>query len=550
MKYLSIYKDRIANGTDKVGKWMSLLIEYIENGLDRGDFFYDEKKADMAITFIETFCRHYEGKTSLIVLEPWQKFFLACMFGIVGKDNLRQFREIVLIMARKQGKSLIAAAIQVYVFFCEPEAGMQIYNVAPKLKQAEIIFNGAYRMIEKSKALSKRCKKRRTDIYCKANNASMMPWAFNDKKSDGLNVFYCTFDEFSVFDGLSGKKQVDVMLSSAGARSQPIFLYASTANYVDDGVYDEIMARSTALLLGNSKERRLLPFIFMIDDEEKWDDMEELRKAMPNLGISVKRAFIEDEIIKAHESLSYRSEFKVKYCNVKQNAITSWLSSKQIANSAGDIFSIEDFERRYCAGGVDLSRTTDLTSATLLFRKNGKDYVINHAWMPKNKVAELEERDKIPYSLFIQKGFLSTSGEDFIKYKDVVDWFVTMRKKYKIYTLVVGYDRYSAQDFVDEMQKNGFEMDNVVQGHNMTSVIREFEGRVKEGIVRTGTNGLLQTHMASTALKKVGTDGDDNRVKIAKIKQEVHIDCLAATLDAYCVRQKWWSKYSYRWNKD
>lgn len=546
MKYLEIYKSRIEDGTDKVGKWMSLLLEFVERGLDKGDFFYNEKKADLAINFIERFCRHFEGSTSLIVLEPWQKFYLACVFGLVGADNLRQFREIVLIIARKQGKSLIAAAIQVYVFFCDDEAGMQIYNVAPKLKQAEIIFNGAYRMIENCKTLSKRVKKRKSDLYQPRTNGSMMPLAFSSKKSDGLNPHMVTFDEFAVFDGVTGLKMADVMLSAVGARKQPLFLYTSTANYVDDGLYDNIMLRSTSVLLGTSKEKRLLPFIFMIDDEEKWDDIEELRKAMPNLGVSVQRSFIEDEIIKARESLSYRSEFKVKYCNLKQNAVSAWLSSKVITDSAGDKFSIEDFSHCYAVGGVDLSRTTDLTSATIVIKKGGKDYVINHSWMPANKVKEMEELDHIPYSLFIQKGFLSTSGENFIKYRDVVDWFVNIRKKYKMYVLVVGYDRYSAQDFVDEMEKANFPMDDVIQGTNLTPVIREFEGLVKDGTVRTGVNGLLQLHLANTALKKVDTDGHDNRVKIAKVDRQTHIDCVAATLDAYTVRQKYWNKYAYR----
>ena len=548
MNYLSLYKSRIEDGTDVIGKWMSLNIEFIEKGLDRGDFFYVEKKAEIAINFIESFCRHFEGSTKLIVLEPWEKYFIACMFGIVGIDNYRQFREIVLIIARKQGKSLIAAAIQVYVFFCEDEQGMQMYNLAPKLKQAEIIFNGSLRMIEKSKALSKRVKKRKTDLYYPKKNATMMPLAFNDKKSDGYNPTFVTLDEFAAWEGDKGLKMADVMLSAVGARKQPLFLYTSTANYVDNGLYDRIMLRSTSVLLGTSKEKRLLPFIYMIDDEEKWDDIEELRKAMPNLDVSVSRQFVEDEIVKAHESISYRSEFKVKYCNIKQNSISAWLSRKNVTDSAGDKFTIEDFSHCYGVGGIDLSRSTDLTSACVVFRKGGKDYIISHAWMPEKKVKEMEELDKVPYSLFIQKGFLSISGENVVDYHDVSKWFVDIRKKYKCYILVVGYDRYSAQYLVDEMTKQAFFLDDVVQGSNLTPVIREFEGFVKDGIVRTGTNGLLQLHMSNTALKKVATDGHDNRVKIAKIDNNVHIDCLAAVLDAYTVRQKWWNKYAYRLN--
>lgn len=542
MKYLELYKEQIKEGKAVVGKWIQLNIEYIENGLKEGRFFYNDKKADEAIVFIERFCHHVEGKTSLIKLEPWQKYFLSCVFGIVDSNGNRQFREIVLIMGRKQGKSLLAGAIEVKIAFTEREAGMQIYNLAPKLEQAHIIFNVAYNMIDRVPSLAKRMRKRRADMYFPSWNCTLKPIAFNSKKSDGFNPSAVTYDEFAAWEGDRGLAMYNVMLSAQGARKQPLNIACSTANYIDDGLYDELMARSTSVLLGTSEETRLLPFIYMVDDVKKWDDMNELKKAMPNLGVSVSYEFIEEEIRKAKGSHDYKLEFMTKYCNVKQNSISAWLSSQEIKKTICEKLDPEDFRGCYGVGGIDLSRTTDLTAASIVIRKNGLDYVLTQFFMPENKIDELSDRDHIRYRKFVDLGFLTPSGQNFVRYEDVADWFKMMRDKYEIVCCVVGYDRYSSQYLVDKMQNDGYQMDDVIQGTNLTSIIDEFGGLLRDGVVRTGTNGLLQSHFASVALKKVT---NDNRVRPEKVDQRKHIDGFVSVIDAYTVRAKWYEKYKW-----
>ena len=332
------------------------------------------------------------------------------------------------------------------------------------------------------------------------------------------------------------------MLSAQGARKQPLNIACSTANYIDDGLYDELMARSTSVLLGTSEETRLLPFIYMVDDVKKWDDMNELKKAMPNLGVSVSYEFIEEEIRKAKGSHDYKLEFMTKYCNVKQNSISAWLSSQEIKKTICEKLDPEDFRGCYGVGGIDLSRTTDLTAASIVIRKNGLDYVFTQFFMPENKIDELSDRDHIRYRKFVDLGFLTPSGQNFVRYEDVADWFKMMRDKYKIVCCVVGYDRYSSQYLVDKMQNDGYQMDDVIQGTNLTSIIDEFGGLLRDGVVRTGTNGLLQSHFASVALKKVT---NDNRVRPEKVDQRKHIDGFVSVIDAYTVRAKWYEKYKW-----
>ena len=146
----------------------------------------------------------------------------------------------------------------------------------------------------------------------------------------------------------------EVMKSALGARRQPMILSISTAGYINDSIYDELMKRSTSFLKGNSKERRLLPLLYIIDDIEKWNDIEELKKANPNMGVSVKESFFEDEIAVAESSPSKKAEFLTKYCNIKQNSSIAWLDY-EVVDGASVEKTLEDFRDCYAVGGIPLT---------------------------------------------------------------------------------------------------------------------------------------------------------------------------------------------------
>lgn len=541
-EYLQRYKEEVASGKYILGRWMKLNFDFVEKGLKEKKFYYDSEKANKAIGFIETQCCYVEGRSGLFILETWQKYIVACIFGLVDEDNYRHFTEIVWIIGRKQGKSTFAAALETTVAYTQSELGMQIYNLAPKLQQANIIYNQTLLMIEKNKAMSKLGKKRRSDFYIKSNNCTLAPLAFNSKKSDGFNPYLAIFDEFSAWEGVKALDMYNVMLSAQGGRHDPINLACSTANFVDGGLYDELFPRSTSVLLGTSEETNLLPFIYMIDDISKWDDINELKKALPNLGVSFFEKKLIGEIKKAHASPKYKSEFICKYCNIKQNSIGAWISQDSIRASQSEPIMPQDFKGMACVGGVDLSQTTDLTSACVDVRYKGVDYIISHFWIPSNRLQELTERDNIDYASMVSFGFLSLSGDKFVDYKDVTKWFVEMRNTFKLNVLVTGYDRYSSTYFVDEMQKHGFIMDDVNQGTNLTPILIEFEGLMMEGRIKTGTNGLLQSHIRNVAIKR---ELDGKRMRMVKINETKHIDGCAALIDAMTVRSKYADKY--RW---
>ena len=533
------YYYKIQHGEVIVGEWIRLLYDKIVAGLRDGLFYYDEKKANRAIEFIENFCHHCEGRSDLLTLELWQKSTVCLIFGIVDENGYRVYREVFLVMGRKNGKSLLASAIIAYVKYLDGEYGAKIYCLAPKLEQAAIVYDNFYRMILQEPELSSLVAKRRSDIYMESTNSVTKPLAFNAKKSDGFNPHLTVCDEIASWPAEQGKKQYEVMKSALGARKQPIILSISTAGYVNDGPYDELMMRSTAVLLGSSEERRLLPILYKIDDLKKWDDIEELKKANPNMGVSVSEDFFREEIAIARNSLSKRAEFIVKYCNEKQSSTQAWLPYDVVSAVSEQSLSLEDFRGSYCVGGVDLSQTTDLTACCVVIEKKGKLYTFCKFFMPANKIEELQQREGVPYQLYVRAGLIQPSGENFVDYPDCFEWFRMLVEEYEILPLKVGYDRYSSQYLVQQMTQYGFHMDDVFQGENLTPVIHECDGLLRDKTLILGNNNLLKAHFLNVGMK---VNEENRKIRPVKIDARCHIDGFVAVIDALTVRQKWYDQ--------
>lgn len=541
--YINKYYQAIRDGSITVGRWVLLLYEYIVKGLENKSFYFAPKKAEQAIKFIENYCHHSKGRNDLLKLELWQKALVSVIFGIVDEDNYRQFREVVLIIARKNGKSLFAAAIMAYVSFLDGEYGAEIYCLAPKLEQAEIVYSCFWQICLAEEDLIDKIQKRGrlSDYYIPDSNTVIKKVAFNAKKSDGFNPHLVVCDEIASWVGDPGKKQYEVMKSALGARKQPLLMSCTTSGYVNEGIYDELFKRGTRFLLGDSKEKRLLPVFYMIDDEERWNDINELAKSNPNLGVSVSVDYMLEEIAIAEGSLSKKAEFLTKYCCIKQSSEQAWLATKVVDNAVCEPILPDDFKDCYAVGGIDLSMTTDLTSACVVIEKNGIENVISHFWLPSDKIEDAIARDDIPYREMIERGVLSLSGEGFVDYNDVFMWFMRLVQDYKIMPLVVGYDRYSSQYLVQQMKNDGgFLMDDVYQGWNMTPAINKLEGELKERSIKIGDNALLRVHLLDTALQR---DRMTKRVKIVKLNDNSHIDGTAALLDALIVKDKWAGTY-------
>jgi phage terminase large subunit-like protein len=558
--HIFAYYQRIADGSVVVGKWIEALYAKIIENLERKEIFFDEAKANRAIDYIETHCFHTEGvlAPSPLKLELWQKAFISLVFGIVDFDGKRVYREIFLLVGRKNGKSALASAIAKYVWETDGY-GTRVYCLAPKLEQADIIYNGVWQMMlldpnyqdELAKANEKNQHNKRvndasmlplhrqTDLAIIGTNSTVKKIAFSAKKSDGFNPSLTICDEVASWSGQNGLKQYEVMKSGMGARPEGLLLSCTTSGYENDSIFDELMKRSTRYLLGDSKEKRLLPLLYMIDDVEKWNDINELRKANPNLGVSVSVDYMLEEIAIAEGSLSKKIEFLTKYANIKQNSSAAWLSTQTVEKMCGEPLKLEDFTESYAVCGLDLSQTRDLTACTFVIEKNGEFYVFAKFFLPSERIDECTERDGVPYNIYIQRGFLQPSGENFVDYHDCYDYIVRMIEEYHIYPLMIGYDRYSAQYLIQSLEQYGARTDDVFQGENLWGVLQELEGYIADGKVHIGDNDLLKVHLLNAAIKMSNERG---RGKLVKISPSLHIDGTAALADAFTVRQKWYQE--------
>ena len=533
------YHEAIQKKEVIVGVWVRLCFEILTTGLLNGEWEFNEKKANKAIKFIENFCHHSEGRSDFLHLELGKKAIVSAIFGIMDKTTgYRQFREVFIIVARKNGKTLFAAAIAAYMTYVDGEYGAKVYFLAPKLDQADLVYDAFYQIVQSDDELDSITKKRRSDIYIKAFNTSVKKIAFNSKKSDGFNPQLVVNDEMEAWPGDQGLKQYEVMTSALGARKQPLIISIATAGYVNDGIFDELFKRATAFLKGNSREKRLLPFIYMIDDIEKWDSIEELKKSNPNLGVSVSAEYYLEQIEIARNSISKKVEFMTKFCNIKQNSAVAWLDYWDVMKCVHEEkpLSLEDFKGCYCVGGIDLSRTTDLTAASIVINRDGINHIFTRFYMPQKRYEVAINEDNTPYNIYRDRGFLFISGENQVDYKDVYNWFIELVKVYKIKPLKIGYDRYSANYLVEDLKTAGFHTDDVYQGTNLTPVLHEFEGNLKDGLFDFGDNSMLAAHFLNVA---VDINLNDSRMKPVKIEKRMRIDGAMSVFDALTMVSKY-----------
>ena len=556
--YIYAYYQQIKNGTIVVGRWIRLVYEYLVTGIDNGAFVFDNKRANDAVDWFESHCFHVKGPLAPgpLKLELWQKAMLSAIYGILDHSGKRQFREVLLVVARKNGKSQIAAGAGNYTFRIDGGYGADVFCLAPKLEQANIVYNAIWQQItldpeyqelkakqDERDAHNKKIhddsmlpRHRQSELAIPGTNSSVKKIAFSAKKSDGFNPSLCICDEIAAWEGDKGLKQYEVMKSGMGARPDGLLLSCTTSGYVNDSIYDELTKRATRFLLGDSKETRLLPFLYMIDDADKWNDINELRKSNPNLGVSVSVDYLLEEIAIAEGSLSKKAEFLTKYCCIKQNSSLAWLPSQVVARASGPQMALESFKNSYCVGGIDLSQTRDLTACTAVIERDGELYVFAKFFLPTERMDEATQRDGIPYNIYVQRGLLQLSGDNFVDYHDCYKWFTDLVEQYQIYPLQIGYDRYSAQYLVQDLSTYGFHVDDVYFGENLYGVMQETQGLLEDGKIHIGDNDLMKIHLLNSAIKMSTERG---RGKLVKVSPNVHIDGVAALLCAMCVRQKW-----------
>lgn len=531
------------------GKWVVSqkvykVYKHIIKFLDDPDsvWEYDSSKANHALEFIENYCKHSKGKLGgkPFIMELWQKALVAAAFGIVHKiDRNRKYREVLLIVARKNGKSTLASAIGLYMQVADGEPGAEVYACATKKDQAKIIWLEAKRMVKKSSILLKRIKPLVSELIADFNDSFFRPLGRDSDSLDGLNVHCALLDEIHAW---TDDNLYDVIVDGTTAREEPLIFITTTAGTVREHTYDIKYDEAERVINGFEDENgyhdeHFLPVIYELDNRKEWTEESCWIKANPGLGTIKKLDQLVNKVKKAIANSRLVKNLLCKDFNIPETTSESWLTFEQANNTA--MFNLEKLKPRYGIGSTDLSSTTDLTAAKVIFMVPNDEhiYVMQMYWIPEDLVERRVREDKIPYDIWIDQGYIRTCPGNKNHPKYVTEWFLEIQNNYDIYLPWFGYDAWSAEYWVEEMKQNfGKEsMIPVRQGkQTLSSPMKTLGADLEKKLVVYNNNPIDKWCLCNTAF-----DGDknDNIQPIKTSNPRKRIDGMAALLDAYVILQ-------------
>ena len=546
LQYYAQIKSKKVTVSKAIEKWYRYLVWHIQNP---DEYFYSPKRANHIIEFAENFCKFSKGATGgqPVRLELWEKAHLAAVFGFVDINGNRQCRESLFIVGKKNGKSLLASIVGLYMQIGDGEPGPEVYAVATKRDQASIIWKESKRMVNKSPQLRKRIKPLVGELSSEQyNDGSFKPLASDKDTLDGLNVHCVLMDE--IHQWKNGKALYDIMADGTTARQQPLVYITSTAGTVREDIYDLKYEEAKRVINGlfdknGYKDKHFFPFLYELDNRKEWTQEENWYKANPGLGTIKNLDTLRAKVKKALNNPMLVKNLVCKEFNIRETSSESWMTFEDLDNTA--TFDIKKLCPKYGIGGNDLSSTTDLTNATLLFMvpDDKHIYVEQMYWLPEDLLEQRVREDKIPYDLWLEQGWLRTCPGNKVHYKHVVEWYQEMQEKYDIYLFKDGYDSWSATYFVEDM-KNTFgadTMEAVIQGKKtLSSPMKNLGADLAAKRIVYQNNPILKWCLANTA---VDIDKNNNIQPCKANGPTRRIDGLAGLLDAYVVLENHLEEY-------
>ena len=541
MNYLKEYYRQIQEGEILVGKELLTVLEGLIDDLNNPRYIFDEKPGKIRIDFIETFCKHtkspFNGQP--FILELWEKAVLQAAYGFKMADtNLRRFNEVLLLIARKNGKTTFIAGIDLAEFFLS-KGGVDIVCASNTTEQANILFEEINNMREQSKALSneKRSKKNIFHIYSPKTKNKIKKLSAQSRNKDGYNIEVGCIDEVHE---MTDSKVYDAIKQSQSTKSEPLIFIITTEGNTVGGFLDNKLDYVRRMIKGEIQDERVLPWLYTQDSvDEIYQDKRTWQKSNPSIGSIKTYSYLEDLMNKSKHDLGTRVTMLSKDFNIKQLEQGSWLTFDDLNNN--ETFSIEDLKDSYAIGGVDLSSTTDLTAAVLLLMKGDKKFVITQFFMPSDVILKRKEEDNAPYDIWVQKGLITVTDGSQNDFSLVTQWFMNMIRTYNIRPLWVGYDPWNSLYWIKEMEELGFNMEKVRQGvYSLSEPMKQLEADLKNNKVVYNNNPILKWNLANTQAK-VDVNGNIQPSKLnSRYKR---IDGSVAVIIAYAVLNRYKLEY-------
>lgn len=507
-------------------------------------YHFREEYAQKHVNFIERFCRLPSGKLGRpFKLELFQLAILSVIFGFVDAEGTRQYREVLWIMGRKNGKTALASAIELDLLINDDEGAPEIYNVATAHDQAAKGFNNALRMVKTSPALAKHVRKRVADLYCDLNMGTIRALAANTNYLDGLDVSGAIIDELAA---MRNRDLYDLTIQGTSARRQPLVLEITTNGFVRAGIFDAQYKYAANWLDGKATgvdAEHFIAFIFELDERDEWQTESAWYKANPGLGTIKSLAALRKNVAKAKNDPTFLPTLLVKDFNLIENQSQAWLTWSEIHNPA--TFDPAD-GFKYAILGVDASDTTDLTAACLLMQRPADPniYAMHMAWIPERALEQAERegrrggRDGVPYDAWIANGYLRTCPTPIIDKRIVLDWVTEIQEKYGIYAVACGYDPWHMRDVPTvEAYEGYFGADyfrRVVQGAQTLSMpMKELRALYRENRIVDNSNPIAEWCRSNVAVR---SDANGNIAPDKKNQDPRNrIDAWAAECDAFVV---------------
>jgi len=539
MNYLIEYYQKVMSNEILAGEELKNTLRRLMDDMVDPRYDFDEKPGNLRINFIETFCKHtkspFNGQP--FILELWEKAVIQTAYGFkIAETGLRRFNEVILLIARKNGKTTFIAGIDLAEFFLS-KGGVDIVCASNTSEQANILFEEINNMREHSPALSneKRSKKNIFFIYSPKTKNKIKKLSAQSRNKDGYNIEVGCIDEVHE---MTDSKVYDAIKQSQSTKKEPLIFIITTEGTTVGGFLDNKLDYARKMLKGEITDERVLPWLYTQDNtQEIYDDPKYWQKSNPSIGVVKLPSYLDDVMNKSKNDHSTRVTMLCKDFNIKQVDQGAWLSFDDLNNEAK--YELGTLKNSYAIGGVDLSSTTDLTAAILVIQKkdDNKKYVLAHFFMPSDVVKKRTEEDNVPYDIWIKRGFITLTEGSQNDFSLVTQWFMKMIQEHQIRPLWVGFDPWNSQYWIKEMEDLGFNMEKVQQGiYSLSEPMKQLEADLKNKMINYDNNPILKWCLSNTQAK-VDLNGNIQPSKLnSKYKR---IDGTVALIIAYAVLNRY-----------
>ena len=492
-------------------------------------YYFDEASADRAVNFIETFCTHVKGELGgkPFLLDDWQKDdIIRPLFGWKRADGRRKYRTCYVEIPRKNGKSNLSAAIALYMLFSDGEPGAEIISAAGDRQQANIVFSVAQEMVYNNAELRKRGKVYRNQIQYKSSFYKSISAEASTKH--GFNCHAVIFDELHT---QPNRDLFDVLVTSTGARTQPLIMALTTAGHDRNSICWEVHEYARQVKEGSVKDETFLPVLYAADAEDDWTQEETWKKANPGYGSICRPEYFEQEVQKAKNVPSDLNTFLRLNLNIWTSAEQAWIPDDIFMRGADPLPPDDVLLGLPCYGGLDLASTQDLTAFALLFRDEEADcfYLKVHQFVNSEKAESKKLNAGIDYLRWAEEGHITVIPGNRTDYRYIKEHIVQAAAKYDLRS--IGYDPRFSTYIVSELVAEDIVMHPMAQNiTTMNGPTKEFEMQMLSGNIVHGGNEVLRWQMGCAV---VYMDVNENkRVVKESYKESKKVDGVIASIIA------------------